>query len=97
MEERKVLKRLGFKEDENLGEVKQLRNYSIEYIEGNNNNYFRLTDNKKPVKIIEYFLLHSQPILPVCHYEYGRVIITGWRGCLWKGMGEYIHKNVRHD
>lgn len=73
MEERKVLKRLGFKEDENLGEVKQLRNYSIEYIEGNNNNYFKLTDNKKPAKIIEDFSSHNQIILPVCHYEYGRV------------------------
>lgn len=97
MEEREVLKRLGFKEDENLGEVKQLRNYSIEYIEGNNNNYFKLTDNKKAAKIIDNFLSHHQPILPVCYYEYGRVIITGWRGCLWKGMGEYTHKNVRHD
>lgn len=51
MKEKEVLKRLGFEEDENLGEVKQLRNYSIEYTEGNNNNYFRLTDNKKPAKI----------------------------------------------
>ncbi len=97
MKEKEVLKRLGFKEDENLGGVEQLRDYSIEYIEGNKNNYFKLTDNKKAAKIIDNFLSHHQPILPVCYYEYGRVIITGWRGCLWKGMGEYTHKNVRHD
>ena len=47
MKEKEVLKRLGFKEDENLGGVEQLRDYSIEYIEGNKNNYFKLTDNKK--------------------------------------------------
>lgn len=96
MKEKEVLKRLGFEEDENLGEVKQLRNYSIEYTEGNNNNYFRLTDNKKPAKIIEDFSSHNQIILPVCHYEYGRVIITGWRGCLSENMKEYVPEDVSH-
>lgn len=96
MKEKEVLRRLGFEEDENLGEVKQLRNYSIEYTEGNNNNYFRLTDNKKPAKIIEDFSSHNQIILPVCHYEYGRVIITGWRGCLSENMKEYVPEDVSH-
>lgn len=31
MEEREVLKRLGFKEDENLGKVEQLKNYELSY------------------------------------------------------------------
>ena len=96
MKEKEVLKRLGFKEDENLGGVEQLRDYSIEYIEGNKNNYFKLTDNKKAAKIIDNFLSHHQPILPVCYYEYGRVIITGWRGCLSENMKEYVPEDVSH-
>ena len=97
MEEREVLKRLGFKEEKELASIEQLQDYNISYAE-DDENYFNLSDKdgKKPDKIVKSFLAHHDLISPVLHYAYGRIIITGWRACLDGGV-EYGRNGVRHD
>lgn len=97
MEEREVLKRLGFKEEKELASIEQLQDYNISYAE-DDENYFNLSDKdgKKPEKIIESFLPYQRYILPVLHYAYGRVTITGWRAWLENEVA-YFHKGARHD
>ena len=97
MEEREVLKRLGFKEEKELASIEQLQDYNISYAE-DDENYFNLSDKdvKKPEKIIESFLQYHRYLLPVFHYAYGRVTITGWRAWLENEV-VYFHKGARHD
>lgn len=83
MEEREVLKRLGFKEDENLGEVEQLKNYELSYAGGKEspNDYFYLTDKNNIDDLMSAYLKilsTEQPVLPI--FYYGR--IAGWRAYL---------------
>ena len=60
MEEKEVLKRLGFKEEKELASIEQLQDYNISYAE-DDENYFNLSDNdgKKPAKIIESFTIST--------------------------------------
>jgi hypothetical protein len=97
MEEKEVLKRLGFKEEKELASIEQLQDYNISYAE-DDENYFNLSDKdgKKPEKIIESFLQYHRYLLPVFHYAYGRVTITGWRAWLENEV-VYFHKGARHD
>lgn len=83
MEEREVLKRLGFEEDENLGEVEQLKNYELSYAGGKEspNDYFYLTDKNNIDDLMSAYLKilsTEQPVLPI--FYYGR--IAGWRAYL---------------
>lgn len=83
MEEREVLKRLGFKEDENLGKVEQLKNYELSYAGGKEspNDYFYLTDKNNIDDLMSAYLKilsTEQPVLPI--FYYGR--IAGWRAYL---------------
>lgn len=83
MEEKEVLKRLGFKEDENLGEVEQLKNYELSYAGGKEspNDYFYLTDKNYIDDLMSAYLKilsTEQPVLPI--FYYGR--IAGWRAYL---------------
>ena len=70
MEEREVLKRLGFKEEKELASIEQLQDYNISYAE-DDENYFNLSDKdgKKPEKIIESFLQYHRYLLPVFHFH----------------------------
>ncbi|MGS0678710.1 hypothetical protein [Lactobacillus johnsonii] len=83
MEEKEVLKRLGFKEDENLGEVEQLKNYELSYAgdKESPNDYFYLTDKNNIDDLMSAYLKilsTEQPVLPI--FYYGR--IAGWRAYL---------------
>lgn len=83
MEEKEVLKRLGFKEDENLGKVEQLKNYELSYAGGKEspNDYFYLTDKNNIDDLMSAYLKilsTEQPVLPI--FYYGR--IAGWRAYL---------------
>ena len=83
MEEREVLKRLGFKEEENLGKVEQLKNYELSYAGGKEspNDYFYLTDKNNIDDLMSAYLKilsTEQPVLPI--FYYGR--IAGWRAYL---------------
>lgn len=83
MKEKEVLKRLGFKEDENLGKVEQLKNYELSYAGGKEspNDYFYLTDKNDIDDLMSAYLKvlsTEQPLLPI--FYYGR--ITGWRAYL---------------
>lgn len=97
MKEKEVLKRLGFEEEKELASIEQLQDYNISYAE-DDENYFNLSDKdgKKPEKIIESFLQYHRYLLPVFHYAYGRVTITGWRAWLENEV-VYFHKGARHD
>lgn len=105
MKEKEVLKRLGFEDRKSLNEIEQFQDYDLQYVE-ENKNYFNISikktktsekKHKNAEKVIENFLAYHQVILPVCHYNYGRVIITGWRGCLLHKLKEHPRKDFSHD
>lgn len=109
MEEREVLRKLGFTSDteeqarKELNSVEQLKPYKVEYAE-EDENYYDLQpknpediDNKEKLhEIVKSFSAHYRIILPVFHYAYGRIIIIGWRACLYNEL-QYVHKGAKRD
>lgn len=104
MEEREVLRKLGFTSEteeqarKELNSVEQLKPYKVEYAEEDENYYDLLSNNteKELDKIIKSFSAHHQLILPIFYYAYGRIIITGWRACLYNEL-QYVHKGAKRD
>ncbi|UWI43492.1 hypothetical protein [Lactobacillus paragasseri] len=78
MEEQEVLTRLGL--SDGLSEVDQLKGYEINY-SNNDENVFNLSDKSSTSlsELVNKFLSYKQNLLPILTYEYGRIIITGWR------------------
>lgn len=80
MEEKEVLKKLGFKDEASLQAVDQLKNYELNYVD----DYFDLVEkNKTAVQNSLNRLSDTQQFMPIFYYSvYGRVIISGWRALL---------------
>jgi hypothetical protein len=104
MEEREVLRKLGFTSEteeqarKELNSVEQLKRYELKYAEEDENYYNLLSNNteKELGKVIKSFSAHHQLILPIFHYAYGRIIITGWRTCL-KEDAKYPSQGKRRE
>jgi len=80
MDEKEVLKKLGFKDEASLQAVDQLKNYELNYVD----DYFDLVEkNKTAVQNSLNRLSDTQQFMPIFYYSvYGRVIISGWRALL---------------
>ena len=80
MEEKEVLKKLGFKDEASLQQVDQLKTYELNYVD----DHFDLVEkNKAAVQNSVNRLSDAQQFMPIFYYSvYGRVIISGWRALL---------------